>query len=238
MNENRCPPWARICNKKVFYIIEDLLEVIDDWTFETRLHSFRSTFLSLQIGKSMGFGPVDLFTLGVGSILHDIGKLEIPREILMKPGSLTPEEWVIMRQHPELGGKILNRLPMLRFAKELVLQHQERWDGSGYPLGLKEEEISLNARIFAVSDSFDAMTSQRSYNNVKSVDEAYADLSANSGILYDPIVVEHCLLIIDTNSQENPLINEEFIEILYFPEKFFPWFIRQFVDGNHFPSEE
>ena len=167
------------------------MEMLDSWTFERRSHSYRVARLALLIGKEMGLSQRDLFVLGVGSLLHDIGKMRVPREILVKPGKLSEDEWSLMRQHPRLGSEILERFPSLQFASPMVVQHQERWNGSGYPQGLKGKDILLEARIFAVADSFDAMTNQRSYNVVKSAKDACLELSHQAGVLYDPVVIRH-----------------------------------------------
>ncbi|WP_197075642.1 HD-GYP domain-containing protein [Leptospirillum sp. Group II 'CF-1'] len=167
--------------------------MLDNWTFERRSHSYRVARLALLIGEKMGLSDRELFVLGVGSLLHDIGKMRVPREILVKPGKLTEDEWAIMRHHPRFGNEILKRFPSLAFAGPIVYQHQERWDGSGYPEGLSKDEIVPGARIFAVADSYDAMTNQRSYNSVKSAEEAVLELSFQAGILYDPLVIDHFL---------------------------------------------
>ena len=174
-------------------LIDEFMEMLDRWTFERRSHSCRVARLSLLIGESMGLSDRELFVLGVGALLHDIGKLRIPREILVKPGKLTREEWAMMEHHPRLGSEILCRFPSLSFARDIVHQHQERWDGSGYPDRRKAEEIVSGARIFAVADSYDAMTNQRSYNLVKKADDAVRELSSQAGNLYDPLVVKHFL---------------------------------------------
>ena len=174
-------------------LIDEFMEMLDNWTFERRSHSYRVARLALLIGEQMGLTDRELFVLGVGSLLHDIGKMRIPREILVKPGKLTREEWSVMRHHPRYGSEILERFPSLSFAGPVVYQHQERWDGSGYPEGLKGEEIVPGARIFAVADSYDAMTNQRSYNLVKSSEEAVLELSFQAGSLYDPLVIHHFL---------------------------------------------
>ena len=172
-------------------LIDEFMAMLDHWTFERRSHSYRVARLSLAIGEQMGLSDRDQFVLGVGSLLHDIGKMRIPREILVKPGKLTEEEWTVMRKHPELGADILKRFPSLAFARDIVFQHQERWDGNGYPQGLKGESIVLGARIFAVADSFDAMTNQRSYNQVIDRAQAVREIEEQAGILYDPQVVRH-----------------------------------------------
>ena len=172
-------------------LIDEFMTMLDHWTFERRSHSYRVAHLALAIGKEMELSHRELFVLGVGSLLHDIGKMRIPREILVKPGKLTEEEWSVMRKHPDLGADILTRFPSLAFARDIVHQHQERWDGNGYPQKLKGEEIVLGARIFAVADSFDAMTNQRSYNQVVNGPEAVREIVRQSGILYDPQVIRH-----------------------------------------------
>lgn len=147
----------------------------------------------------MGLTSRDLFVLGVGSLLHDVGKMRIPHDILVKPGKLTDKEWSIMRHHPQMGGEILDRFPPLRFARDIVVQHQERWDGSGYPSGIMGKEIVLGARIFALADSYDAMISQRSYNHALSHYETVAELSGQAGIYYDPEVIDHFLSVVSTD---------------------------------------
>ena len=203
-------------------LIDEFMTMLDHWTFERRSHSYRVARLALAIGKEMDLPPRELFVLGVGSLLHDIGKMRIPREILVKPGKLTEEEWSVMRQHPDLGADILMRFPSLAFARDIVLQHQERWDGNGYPQKLKGEEIVLGARIFAVADSFDAMTNQRSYNQIVSGPEAIREIGGQSGILYDPHVVRHFLKMGDPLVWEHRFRGEEenFLPEIFSPEGF------------------
>ncbi|HEX8151269.1 MAG TPA: HD-GYP domain-containing protein, partial [Pyrinomonadaceae bacterium] len=129
-------------------------------------------------------------SLEFGSLLHDIGKIGVPDAILRKPAKLTEEEWVLMREHPLHGQKILRGIEFLEGAARVVAQHHEKWDGSGYPLGLRGSQIDLNARIFAVADAFDAITSDRVYRAGRSYDEALAELDAYAGRQFDPRVVE------------------------------------------------
>ncbi|MCL4485088.1 MAG: HD-GYP domain-containing protein [Nitrospirae bacterium] len=207
-------------------VVDELMAMLDRWTFETRTHSCRVTLLSLQIGESLGLAPKELFRLGAGSLLHDIGKIRIPQEILMKPGPLSPEEWRVMKMHPQLGCEILERFPPLRVAGDLVVQHQERWDGSGYPNGLKKEDICLNARIFAVADSFDAMTNQRSYNTVRQIDDAILELLHESGSLYDPHVVRSFISFAHPPDDNEIMDNmERFLEEVFPPERFIQTFL-------------
>jgi HD-GYP domain-containing protein (c-di-GMP phosphodiesterase class II) len=122
--------------------------------------------------------------------LHDIGKIGVPDSILLKAGPLTPAEWIEMRKHPEIGHQILQSIGFLSQAAEIVLSHQERWDGGGYPRRLKGEEIALGARIFAIADTLDAMTSDRPYRRGVSYDEARAEIARCSGTQFDPACVE------------------------------------------------
>jgi HD-GYP domain-containing protein (c-di-GMP phosphodiesterase class II) len=129
-------------------------------------------------------------SLEFGSLLHDIGKIGVPDAILRKPGALSESEWVRMREHPLHGQRILRGIEFLEGASRVVAQHHERWDGSGYPVGLRGGEIDLNARIFAVADAFDAITSDRVYRVGKSYEAAARELEEWAGRQFDPDVVE------------------------------------------------
>jgi HD-GYP domain-containing protein (c-di-GMP phosphodiesterase class II) len=122
-------------------------------------------------------------------LLHDIGKIGISDAILLKPGPLSPEEWVIMRSHPEIGRQILESIPFLRDAIPVVHHHHERWDGTGYPLGLSGPAIPLGARIFALADAFDAMTFDRPYSTAISLEAARDRIRDSAGTHFDPGVV-------------------------------------------------
>lgn len=125
-----------------------------------------------------------------GALLHDIGKLGIPDSILLKPGRLTEEEWEEMKRHPEYAHEMLSGIEFLRPALEIPYCHHERWDGKGYPRGLKGEEIPLAARIFAVVDAWDAMRSDRPYRGALTREEALEEIRKGAGIQFDPRVVE------------------------------------------------
>ena len=157
---------------------------------ETHGHSHRVVTFSLRLGRELGLSRVQLRSLEFGSLLHDIGKIGVPDAILRKPAKLTDEEWTRMRKHPLHGQQILNGIEFLEGAARVVAQHHEKWDGSGYPLGLKGEEIDLNARIFAVADAFDAMISDRVYRKGRSYEEASEELERCAGAHFDPAVVE------------------------------------------------
>jgi len=156
---------------------------------ETHGHSERVVNFSLRLGRELGLDAEQMRSLEFGSLLHDIGKIGVPDAILRKPARLSESEWVKMREHPLHGQKILRGIKFLEGAARVVAQHHEKWDGSGYPLGLRGEEIDLNARIFAVADAFDAITSDRVYRKGRGYDEALAELEAYCGRQFDPEVV-------------------------------------------------
>ncbi|MGH9901227.1 MAG: HD domain-containing phosphohydrolase [Pyrinomonadaceae bacterium] len=156
---------------------------------ETHGHSERVVSFSLRLGREMGLDKEQMRSLEFGSLLHDIGKIGVPDAILRKPAALTREEWTKMREHPLHGRQILREIAFLEGASRVVAQHHERWDGSGYPLGLKGREIDLNARIFAVADAFDAMTSDRVYRKGRPYEAAAAELDEFADIQFDPRVV-------------------------------------------------
>ncbi len=157
---------------------------------ETLEHSERVAMLSIRLGREFGLNITELRSLRYGSLLHDIGKIGVPDSILHKPGRLTSAEWNKMREHPLLGVQMLSGIDFLRNASLVVGQHHERWDGKGYPFGLRGTEIDRNARIFAVADSFDAMTNDRVYHTGKSFDAAVAEVRRCAGRQFDPEVVE------------------------------------------------
>jgi putative nucleotidyltransferase with HDIG domain len=156
---------------------------------ETHGHSERVVSYSLRLGREYGLDAAQMKALEFGSLLHDIGKIGVPDSILRKPGKLTDEEWVRMREHPAHGQQILRGIEFLEGAARVVAQHHEKWDGSGYPLGLKAEDIDLCARIFSVADAFDAMTSDRVYRRGKSYEDAARELDEWVGRQFDPKVV-------------------------------------------------
>lgn len=157
---------------------------------ETHGHSERVVSYSLRLGREYGLNREQMKALEFGSLLHDIGKIGVPDSILRKPAKLTEEEWVVMREHPMHGQQILRGIEFLQGASRVVAQHHEKWDGSGYPLGLIQEEIDVNARIFAVADAFDAITSDRVYRSGKSYEAAAQELDEWASRQFDPKVVE------------------------------------------------
>lgn len=157
---------------------------------ETHGHSERVVTYSLRLGREYGLSSETMKALEFGSLLHDIGKIGVPDSILRKPAKLTDEEWVRMKEHPYHGQQILRGIKFLEGAARVVAQHHEKWDGSGYPHGLRGEDIDICARIFAVADAFDAITSDRVYRRGKSYQEAAKELDDWAGRQFDPKVVE------------------------------------------------
>src|SRR5215208_6294295 len=157
---------------------------------ETHGHSERVVSYSLRLGREYGLNSKEMKALEFGSLLHDIGKIGVPDSILRKPGKLTEEEWVRMREHPFHGQQILRGIEFLEGAARVVAQHHEKWDGTGYPLGLRDEEIDICARIFSVADAFDAITSDRVYSTGRTYEAALAELESCAGVQFDPRVVE------------------------------------------------
>jgi response regulator RpfG family c-di-GMP phosphodiesterase len=157
---------------------------------ETHGHSERVVTFSLRLGREYGLSAKELKALEFGSLLHDIGKIGVPDAILRKPAKLTDEEWVRMREHPMHGQSILRGIKFLEGAARVVAQHHEKWDGSGYPLGLVGDDIDVCARIFAVADAFDAITSDRVYRKGRPYDAAAGELDTWSGRQFDPKIVE------------------------------------------------
>jgi putative two-component system response regulator len=157
---------------------------------ETHGHSERVVTYSLRLGREYGLNSEQMKSLEFGSLLHDIGKIGVPDSILRKPAKLTEEEWVRMREHPLHGQQILRGIEFLQGAARVVAQHHEQWDGSGYPVGLRGEEIDVCARIFSVADAFDAITSDRVYRRGKSYEAAAQELDDWAGRQFDPKVVE------------------------------------------------
>jgi putative nucleotidyltransferase with HDIG domain len=163
-----------------------LLEGKDTGTAD---HCVRVRDMCSRLGREMGLGTDRVRDLELGAMLHDIGKCKIPDAILNKPGKLTPEEWDVMRLHPEYGAEIVERLEFLRGATEVVRSHHERWDGAGYPRRLAGEAIPLAARIFMVVDAYDTITSKRSYKDAQTPELALEEIVRCAGSHFDPDVV-------------------------------------------------
>jgi diguanylate cyclase (GGDEF)-like protein/PAS domain S-box-containing protein len=171
-------------------IILSMKQTLYEKSHETEEHCDRIKHHSVRIGEHLRLSQERLDELELIATLHDIGKIVIPDEILAKPGLLNDEEWIEMKRHPEIGYRILQSVPELVHIAKYVLSHHERWDGKGYPEGLKSEEIPLLSRIISVVDAYDAMTNDRSYRRGLSKEEAMEELKTNAGSQFDPEIVE------------------------------------------------
>ena len=182
--------------------LEALMEALDTRDTETQGHSRRVSEYTVAVAKRMNVREPELTQMKWGALLHDVGKIGVPDAILRKPGPLTPEEWVEMRKHPELGRRILSGIKFLDGAVPIVYCHQERYDGTGYPRGLKEDQIPLGARIFAVVDTLDAMTMNRPYRKALPYERARQEVIQFAGVQFDPRVVEAFLKVPEEEWQE------------------------------------
>lgn len=182
--------------------LEALGNALDLKDAETEGHSKRVTAYTLALGRAVGLNESQLRMVGRGAFLHDIGKMAIPDAILRKPASLTPEEKEIMRTHCELGYRMILKIPYLREAAEIVYAHQEFFDGSGYPRGLRGEQIPIGARIFAVADTMDAITSDRPYRKARTLDQARKEVLRCTGSQFDPAIVDVFLATPDSIWQD------------------------------------
>ena len=165
----------------------DALDLRDE---ETEGHSRRVTAYTIALAQAMGLDSDELRTIARGAFLHDIGKIATPDRILLKPGRLNEEEMAVMKEHCRRGYDMIHKIPFLRDAAEIVYAHQERFDGNGYPRGLRGEEIPLGARIFAIADSLDAMTSDRPYRKGTSFAAATEEIVRCAGGQFDPQIVD------------------------------------------------
>lgn len=170
-------------------ILEAMGDALDLRDAETQGHSQRVTAYTIALGRAMGLPLDSLRTIGRGAFLHDIGKIATPDSILLKPGKLNQDEVRVMRQHCTQGYQIVSKIPFLKEASEIVYAHQEHFDGSGYPRGLKGDQIPLGARIFAVADTLDAITSDRPYRKGAPLATANQEIARCSGQQFDPSIV-------------------------------------------------
>jgi HD-GYP domain-containing protein (c-di-GMP phosphodiesterase class II) len=200
-----------------FHLIEDLRQANEDlnqaylttltgWAAaldlrysETPGHSDRLVRLTKRLAESIGLSREDLKFIGYGALLHDIGEMSIPDAILRKPGKLTKDEWEIMSWHPTYGYNLLSPIKYLQQSLDIPHYHHEKWDGSGYPDGLKEEEIPLSARIFAVVDVYDALTSRRPNREAWTHEEALTYIREQAGAHFDPTIVRYFLSVIEAD---------------------------------------
>jgi putative nucleotidyltransferase with HDIG domain len=166
----------------------------------TRGHSVRVTALAESVARWLGWNEPQLETLRIGGALHDVGKLSIPSRVLYKPGPLTPGELVEMREHPAAGARLIEPIASARCALPYVLHHHERWDGAGYPHGLVGPKIPIEARVLAVADAYDAMTSHRPYRRAFGEERALGEIDRCAGSQFDPDVARAFLEVWGTAS--------------------------------------
>ncbi|UCD99613.1 MAG: response regulator [Chloroflexota bacterium] len=168
-------------------MLANAIEVRDPYT---RGHVERVMNYAQTIAEYLGWTAIEINNLRFGSILHDIGKINIAANVLNKQGPLNDEEWAEMRKHPEMGAELVKGIHYLEPALPVILYHHERWNGKGYPFGLKEEKIPISSRIVAIADSFDAMTTRRPYREELKPGEAFNEILSNRGVQYDPLIVD------------------------------------------------
>ncbi len=170
--------------------LEALGDALDLKDAETEGHSKRVTAYTIAIARALGLPKEEISVIARGAFLHDIGKMAIPDNILRKPGKLTHDETLIMREHCYRGYQMLKKIPFLSEACDIVYSHQEKFDGTGYPRGLRAHEIPLGARIFSIADTLDAITCDRPYRRAQSLEAARAEIQRCSGTQFDPDIVE------------------------------------------------
>ncbi|MBZ4401388.1 HD domain-containing protein [Myxococcus sp. MISCRS1] len=182
-------------------LLDGLISALDYRDTETQWHSRRVALYSRRLAEEVGLVGAALDVVEQGALLHDIGKIGVRDSILLKPGPLTPDEWVEMRKHPEFGYRMMAKMPYLHEAALIVLQHQERWDGKGYPQGLSREDISIGARIFCIADTVDAITSDRPYRKGRPMSVARDEIRRCAGTQFDPNLADAFLRIPETEWQ-------------------------------------
>jgi len=178
--------------------LEVIMKALFEKNLRERQHSIRVSQLCEAIGNALALSDVDIHELRTAGLMHDIGKIIIEDQILEKPGSLNELEWREIRRHSETGYRIMSSVNELSPLAKYVLAHHERWDGKGYPHGLKGEEIPLAARIIAIADAYDAMTSARPYRSALSREAAIEELKRNAGTQFDPDIVKVFAEIVST----------------------------------------
>ncbi len=186
-----------------FHLVKDeiqemmaLARSVEEKDEATEGHCHRLERLAIRTGERLGLPGQRLVDLSYGAYLHDVGKVRVPDRILNKAGRLTDEEWVEMRRHPEYGADMLREKPFLKVASQIVLCHHENYDGSGYPRGLRSEEIPIEARVVSVVDAYDAITSERPYQVAAARSKAIQELRLNAGTQFDPRVVRAFLSVV------------------------------------------
>jgi putative nucleotidyltransferase with HDIG domain len=187
----------RLLEQSALEAVESLNAAVDAKDPYTAGHSQRVQELALAIGRKLGLPSEQLDTLGIAGLFHDIGKLRVPDAILTKPGPLTPEEFALIKRHPEDGVAIVGHLGRMRDAVPLIRHHHERWDGGGYPLGLAGDAIPVGAAIVGLADAWDAMTTERPYSRARSLHDAAQEIARGRGTQFAPAVVDAFLATVE-----------------------------------------
>ena len=187
-------------------MVRTLAEVCEAKDSYTRSHLDRTYQYATLLTQRLAPEFSERAEIGYGYLLHDIGKIGIPEAVLNKPGALSEEEWAVMRTHPILGVNLVKPLRFLGDAVGIIRSHHERWDGRGYPEGLKGEEIFLPARIFMMADTFDAMTTDRPYRKAMSIDAALEEIDAHAGTQFDPEVARTWIELVEARERSDSLL--------------------------------
>jgi len=199
---------ARELERSYFHTVRALAAAVEAKDGYTGAHIQRVHQIGLLLAKTIAPDQADDPQLAYGFLLHDIGKLSVPDAVLKKPGPLTDSEWTLMRRHPEAGARILDAVPFLDKAVDVVLHHHERWDGRGYPAGLQEDDIPLWARIFSVVDTVDAITSNRPYRRGRPLEQAVDEVVSRAGTQFDPVCA-HALAELDPGAVRSAVTRAE-----------------------------
>jgi putative nucleotidyltransferase with HDIG domain len=193
-------------------IVRSLAAAVDIRDGYTRTHSHLVSELSAAVARGIGLSAAEVGRISVGALLHDVGKIGVPDAILAKEGSLSPEEWDRIHEHPVLGKQILEQAPELTDVTPLVFHHQERYDGTGYPGRLQGDDIPLGARIIAVADAYHAIISDRPYRSRRTHSDAVRELRRCGGAQFDPHLVQTLLNVFETDDKARALLPQEELE--------------------------
>jgi putative nucleotidyltransferase with HDIG domain len=188
------------------YALASTVEARDPYVYG---HSKKVNTYAVALAEAIGLSPDEVSKVSTAALLHDIGKIGTPDKVLNKKGKLNEEDWEAIKAHPRLGANIVGNIPNLVPCISSILHHHERWDGAGYPEGLKGEEIPLEARILAIADSFEAMTSARPYRPALSLEEVVKELRQGAGVQFDPKLVKAFIGIIEAGLPESVKIGHD-----------------------------